>query len=223
MERTSCAERKIFVSDKWVTKKRGKTVDNQLFYELGDSLYVNVTNRCTNRCTFCIRDHGNVGGYDLWLQKEPSLEEMCKAMDNIDWKRYREVVFCGYGEPLMRLEEVVAMAAEIKKRSALPVRVNTNGHANAIYGKDITPKLEGIDTLSISLNAKDEVQYDEICKPAFEGAFETVKQFARLSKNHVKEVILSVVDTIISPEDIEKCQKIAEEIGVPLRVRHYEG
>ncbi len=198
-------------------------MENQLFYTLGNSLYVNVTNRCTNRCTFCIRDHGNVGGYDLWLEKEPSLEEMCKAMDGIDWKHYQEVVFCGYGEPLMRLDEVVALASEIKRRTTLPVRVNTNGHANIIYGKDITPRLAGIDTLSISLNAKDGKQYDEICKPAFEGAFEAVKQFARLSKNHVGEVVLSVVDTVISPEDIEKCREIAEGIGVPLRVRHYEG
>lgn len=198
-------------------------MEDQLFYTLGNSLYVNVTNRCTNRCTFCIRDHGNVGGYDLWLEKEPSLEEMCKAMDGIDWKRYQEVVFCGYGEPLMRLDEVVALASEIKRRTTLPVRVNTNGHANIIYGKDITPRLAGIDTLSISLNAKDGKQYDEICKPAFEGAFEAVKQFASLSKNHVGEVVLSVVDTVISPEDIEKCREIAEGIGIPLRVRHYEG
>ena len=100
--------------------------------------------------------------------------------------------------------------------------MNTNGHANLIFGCDVTPQLRGIDTLSISLNARDEAQYDEICRPSLEGAYEAVKEFARLSKKHVKQVVLSVVDTIISEEDIAKCQEIAAEIGVPLRVRHYE-
>ena len=198
-------------------------MENRLFYELGNSLYVNVTNRCTNRCTFCIRDHGSVGGYDLWLTREPSLTEMKKELDKVNLNRYKEVVFCGYGEPLMRLEEVVAMAEEVKKRANLPIRVNTNGQANAILGCDITPQLAGIDTLSISLNARDEAQYDEICRPSIKGAFEAVKEFARLSKKHVKQVVFSIVDTVISEEDVAACQIIAREIGVPLRVRHYEG
>lgn len=197
-------------------------MENQLFYELGDSLYVNVTNRCTNCCTFCIRDHSGVGGYDLWLKQEPTLEEMIQELDAVDLKQYQEVVFCGYGEPLMRLDEVVALAAEMKKRADIPVRVNTNGHANLILGRDVTPQLKGIDTLSISLNARDEAQYNEICQPSVEGAYEAVKEFARLSKKHVKHVVLSVVDTIISDVDIAVCQEIAAEIGVPLRVRHYE-
>lgn len=198
-------------------------MDNQLFYELGNSLYVNVTNRCTNRCTFCIRDHSGVGGYDLWLEGEPSLEEMITELDTVNLKQYQEVVFCGYGEPLLRLDEVVALAAEMKKRAEIPIRVNTNGHANLIFGHDVTPQLKGIDTLSISLNARDAAQYDEICQPSLEGAYEAVKEFACLSKKHVKQVILSVVDTIISDADIAVCRKIAEKIGVPLRVRHYEG
>lgn len=197
-------------------------MENQLFYELGDSLYVNVTNRCTNCCTFCIRDHSGVGGYDLWLKQEPALEEMIQELDAVDLKQYREIVFCGYGEPLLRLDEVVALAAEMKKRADIPVRVNTNGHANLIFGRDVTPQLKGIDTLSISLNARDEAQYNEICQPSVEGAYEAVKEFARLSKKHVKHVVLSVVDTIISDADIAVCQEIAAEIGVPLRVRHYE-
>lgn len=197
-------------------------MENQLFYELGDSLYVNVTNRCTNCCTFCVRDHSGVGGYDLWLKQEPTLEEMIQELDDVDLKQYQEVVFCGYGEPLMRLDEVVALAAEMKKRADIPVRVNTNGHANLIFGRDVTPQLKGIDTLSISLNARDEAQYNEICQPSVEGAYEAVKEFARLSKKHVKHVVLSVVDTIISDADIAVCQEIAAEIGVPLRVRHYE-
>lgn len=197
-------------------------MENQLFYELGYSLYVNVTNRCTNCCTFCIRDHSGVGGYDLWLKQEPTLEEMIQELDDVDLKQYQEVVFCGYGEPLLRLDEVVALAAEMKKRADVPVRVNTNGHANLIFGRDVTPQLKGIDTLSISLNARDEAQYNEICQPSVEGAYEAVKEFARLSKKHVKHVVLSVVDTIISDADIAECRQIAAEIGVPLRVRHYE-
>lgn len=197
-------------------------MDNQLFYELGNSLYVNVTNRCTNCCTFCIRDHRGVGGYDLWLAQEPTLEEMLRELGTVNLKQYREIVFCGYGEPLMRLDEVVALAAEMKKRVDIPIRVNTNGHANLIFGRDVTPQLKGIDTLSISLNARDAAQYDEICQPSVEGAYEAVKEFARLSKKHVKHVVLSVVDTIISDADIAECRQIAAEIGVPLRVRHYE-
>ena len=197
-------------------------MENQLFYELGNSLYVNVTNRCTNCCTFCIRDHSGVGGYDLWLAQEPTLEEIIAELDTVNLKQYGEVVFCGYGEPLLRLEEVVALAAEMKKRADIPIRVNTNGHANLIFGRDVTPQLKGIDTLSISLNARDAAQYDAICQPSLEGAYEAVKEFARLSKKHVKQVVLSVVDTIISEEDIAICREIAAEIGVPLRVRHYE-
>ena len=193
-------------------------------YLIGNSLYVNVTNRCTNRCTFCIRNTlGGIGeGIDLWLNREPSVNEIIASIKNRDLKEYQEIVFCGYGEPIIRFYDIMEVCRSIKKDSDIPIRINTNGHANEIHGKDITPLMKGlVDTISISLNARNAEEYEKICLCDYgEQGFYIMLDFAEKSKHHVNEVILSVVD-ILPPDDIKECSEIAERLGVTFRVRKY--
>ncbi len=191
-------------------------------YREGSGLYLNLTNRCTNDCAFCVRNiHDSVGDAEsLWLEREPSLEEIIADLEQRDFSEYTEVVFCGFGEPMMRLDILLEVAAYLRKRTSLPIRINTNGHANLIYGEDVTPKLEGlIDVLSISLNSATAEEYDRLCQPVFgTAAYDGLLDFASRAKNHVKKVILSVVD-ILPQEDLVLCRKRAEDAGVELRIR----
>lgn len=185
-------------------------------------MYLNITNRCTNRCDFCIRNSGpGIGEHNLWLEDEPVTKEIIEAIG--DPTEYKEVVFCGYGEPLMRLQVVVDVAKYLKKNYPnVPVRVNTNGQANLIFREDITPQLEGlIDVISISLNAENAEVYDQMCHSEYgEDAFYSILEFARKCKNHIPRVILSVVD--LPSIDVEKCRRLSEELEVEFRVRAYE-
>ncbi|MGE5630152.1 MAG: TatD family nuclease-associated radical SAM protein [Caulobacteraceae bacterium] len=188
-------------------------------YEIKNSLYINLTNKCTNNCCFCIRNHPEGLGYDLWLEKEPSAGEVTDSI--INPAEYEEIVFCGYGEPLVRLREVVEISKHLKKSGAR-VRINTNGQANLIWGRNVVPEFRGlIDSISISLNAKDAEEYQKICKPDYgESAYASILDFSRECMKYIPEVCLSVVD-IIPAYDIEVCRKIAVEIGAGFRVRHY--
>lgn len=190
-------------------------------YELGNSLYLNITNRCTNRCEFCIRQREiGVGGYDLRLEKEPSLKEIIEAIG--DPSGYNEVVFCGYGEPLMRLQTVLDVSGYLKKNYPnVPIRINTNGQANLIYGEDITPQFKGlVDVISISLNAENADKYQELCHSDYgKEAYYSILEFARKCKNHIPRVVLSVLD--LPSIDVEKCRRLSEDLCVELRVRIY--
>lgn len=194
-------------------------------YELGSSLYVNITNRCSNACSFCVRNkHDTVNGKDnLWLDREPTVDEIKADFEKRSLSEYDAVVFCGYGEPMMRADVVIEIAKWLKKNHPdIKIRINTNGQANMIYKKDITPQLEGIiDCVSISLNAENAEKYQKLCKSEFgEEAYSGLLEFARLAKQHVPKVVLSVVD-IMKPEEIEQCRKIAEDCGVTFRVREF--
>lgn len=192
-------------------------------YKYQNSLYLNLTNRCTNKCKFCIRfTPSGVDNIDLWLEHEPTVEEIIKALDDAGFENYPEIVICGYGEPLLRVDAVLEVAKYIKSKKDIKIRVNTNGHANRFAGRDVTPEMKGlIDTISISLNAENAEKYQEICLCDYgeEGFYEMLK-FASCAKNYVPDVTLSVVD-VIGEDAIEKCRKIAEEIGVNYRVREY--
>jgi len=195
-------------------------------YELGNALYVNMTNRCSNDCTFCVRNsHDTVNGKDsLWLDREPTIREIKEDFLKRDLSKYTSVVFCGYGEPLMRFDDCIEIAKWLKEMMpSLPIRINTNGQANLIEKCDVTPKLSGvIDSISISLNASNAKRYDEICHSAFgESAFEGLQEFARLAKRFVPKVILSIVDHDITPAEIEECRRIAAKCGVDFRIREY--
>lgn len=191
-------------------------------YELGKSLYVNMTNRCSNACTFCIRkDEPSINGVDdLWLEKEPTKEEVLEDILKRDLDQYDELVFCGYGEPSYRLDEICEIAKKVKKIHPIPTRLNTNGHGNLIFKKDMTPYLkDAIDVVSISLNAKNKEEYNALCRPVFENAYDELLEFARRAGKYTK-VVLTIID-ILPEEDQEACRKISQSVGADLRVRTY--
>ncbi len=205
-------------------QKDGETMT--ITYEYYDALYVNLTNRCSNACTFCVRNkHDNVNGQDdLWLEREPTREEIQADFQARDMSKYSEVVFCGYGEPMVRYDDVLFLAKWLKETyQQIPVRINTNGQANLIAGRDITPELAGIvDVLSISLNAENAQKYQKLCRSEFgEAAYEGLLDFAERAKEFVPSVVLSVVDKTMPPEEIAHCREIAQSRGVELRVRPY--
>lgn len=195
-------------------------MSDTLIYRIGGAIYINLTNKCTNNCTFCLREtHDGVENYHLWLKKDPEASEIIEALEKE--ADVSEAVFCGLGEPSMRLEVMLDVARYLKTRGS-HVRLNTNGQGSAYAGRDITPELKGlIDTVSISLNASDAVKYDAICKSIYgEEGFDHMLDFAKSCLTQGIETILSVVD-LIGEEEIAKCQKIAQDAGAKLRIRHY--
>jgi len=188
-------------------------------YELGEALYLNITNRCTNDCDFCIRRTADgIGGHRLWLDEEPGPEEVLRAVG--DPTGYEEVVFCGYGEPLLRLDVVVEVSRAIKERGGR-VRVDTNGHANLVYGRNVVPDFARyVDEVSVSLNAQDAATYEKICHTVYgRRAFSAVLEFARECVRRVGPVTLTVVEW--EGVDVDACEEIARRIGARLRVRKY--
>ena len=187
-------------------------------------MYINITNRCTNKCKFCIRyTPTGVEGEDLWLIREPEIDEIKEELIKEHFEEAKEIVFCGYGEPTLRYDAIVEVSKMIKEKNpGAIIRINTNGHGNRAAGKDITPLFKGlIDEISISLNAKNAKEYNDICVCDYgEEGFDEMLDFASKAKQHVNSVILSVVD-VLPGEDIEECRKIAEGVGVEFRVRHY--
>ena len=192
---------------------------NTIVYEYGNELYINLTNRCQNRCTFCIRDtEGGIGtGEDLWLEHEPSADEVKGAL-----KPYlgRDVVFCGYGEPTLCLDEIKEVSEFVHLHGG-HTRLNTNGLANLEYGRDVTPELKGvIDYVSISLNAPNSKRYAELCCSSFgEAAFDAIIDFTKRCKAQGLTVRLTVVGFSLNDGEAEECAKIAKELGVLFRVR----
>jgi TatD DNase family protein len=188
----------------------------EIAYKIRDSLYLNITNRCTNNCSFCIRFISDyVKGHNLRLPHEPTEEDLKNAIGNPS--KYREVVFCGYGEPLIRFDLVKSLSAWVKQEGGV-VRINTNGHGNLIQGRNILPELKGIvDGISISLDAHDEETYNKICRPVYENAFSNIVEFIRESKKYIPHVEATAVE--LEGVDIEKCREITDGLGVRLRVR----
>lgn len=190
-------------------------------YEYNGAIYINLTNRCTNRCTFCIRNgHKGVDGYDLWLKKEPSAQEVIDLIKQV--KDINKFVFCGFGEPTMRLDVLVEVAKYLKSRGG-NVRLNTNGQGSAFAGHDIAPSLRGlIDTVSISLNAPDAADYQKLCRSRYgESSYDHVLDFAKSCVAQGIDTVFTVVD-VIGEDDIEKSRKIAESIGARFRVRQHQ-
>jgi TatD DNase family protein len=191
-------------------------------YPIRDSLYVNVTGACTNECTFCTRFKSSyVKGHNLLLKRDPSVEEMLSALDAQPLTAYREVVFCGLGEPLLRLDVVKRVAVHLKAKGC-SIRVNTNGQANLIYGRNIVPELQGlIDSISISLNSSNADRYYDLCRPKFGlGTFQSVLEFIRECKKYIPHVSVTALD--MDPEELEACRHLAQqELGVEFRERHY--
>ena len=192
------------------------------------NLYVNITNQCNCSCTFCLRNMKHMAeNSSLWLRDgEPSVEQVERERDAVPWDYIKEVVFCGFGEPTMRLDDLVTLLRYVKKtHPGMPTRLNTNGLAELQYGRDdIAAQFDGLlDTVSISLNASNAERYYELTRARFGvKSWEGMLTFAMHCKPYVPNVVLTVVDHVESDEEIAKCRQICEERGLTLRVRPYE-
>lgn len=199
-------------------------MSNILVYELDKKIYINLTNRCTNECIFCLRqDKDDVCGQELWLDSEDfTSEDVIEQLKKFNLSS--EVIFCGYGEPMLKFEVLRQVAKYIKETyPEIKIRVNTNGHANFIYKKNVVPELVGlVDEFSVSLNASNSEEYDELSQPKFENAYEEVKKFIKCSADAGIETVASIVDGYKGRRlDVEKCREIAESHGAKLRVREW--
>ena len=184
----------------------------EILYKVHHGLYVNLTNKCPCACTFCLRqtmDH--VGeSHSLWLEREPSAEEVIAEFAKFDMNEFEEVVFCGFGEPTEALPVLLKVAAYVKETFSKPVRINTNGMGNLIWNRDITPEFEGlIDTVSISLNTPNAERYHELVRSKFgDQSFDAMISFAKKCTQHVPKVVMTTVATTITKEEEAQCSKI---------------
>lgn len=202
---------------------------NQLVYFLGNTMYINATNLCTNRCVFCIRGVSDtVAGANLWLENENiTAEQIIKEIELNQPEIRDEVVFCGYGEPLIKIDLVLAVAKHLKSNYPnLPVRINTNGHANLIHRRNVVLELIGlIDKISISLNAENAEKYEEITQCKFDKniAYKEVKNFiTECAKNGIDTTVTVVSKFKHYDIDIAECEKIANNLGAKLfKVREW--
>ena len=198
-----------------------------IVYRVGKGLYVNLTNRCPCACTFCIRQNGSgvYGSDSLWLEREPTADEVIAAIEAADGSSCDELVFCGYGEPTERLDVLLAVARHVRAAFPQPpIRVNTNGLSDLIAGRPTARLFAGLaDTVSVSLNAATAEEYVKLCRPKFGAiAYEALQKFAVEAKAHVPSVVMSVVGTAdMTPDKIAACREVCDRIGVPLRVRTY--
>ena len=185
-------------------------------YAVGRNLYLNITNRCPCACTFCIRTmcDGAYGSDPLWLEHEPSMEEIRAALDKEDLSQYEEVVFCGYGEPTERLDILCETAKLLKSRGVKTIRINTNGLSDLIHGRKTAADLKGlVDIVSVSLNAGTEAEYLKVTRPKYgAAAYPAMQQFALDCKQYVPQVMFSVVDILPQPE-LDAAQQLAEGSG----------
>ena len=206
---------------------------NTLVYLLDGKIYINLTNRCTNDCIFCLRkDKSDVKGQELWLDSEnftakdviEQFEDIIKKHFTLHSSQFTETIFCGYGEPMMKLEVLKEVAKYIKDNyPKTKIRVNTNGHANFVYKKNVVPELKGlVDEFSVSLNGATKEEYNELSQPKFPEAYDEKKKFIKACSEEGISVIASVVEGYKGRHlDLEKCEKIANDLGAKFRVREW--
>lgn len=197
-----------------------------ILYKVHNNLYVNLTNRCSCSCTFCLRNTRETVGESgtLWLTREPSVEEVKAEFEKYSMEDYEEVVFCGFGEPTERIDDLLEIAKYVKDNYQKKIRLNTNGQGSLSNGRNIAPLMEGlIDTVSISLNHPDAEKYQEIVRSRFgDKAFPAMLDFAREAVRYVPNVVMSTVSTTISAEEEEKCRQICSGLGATYRIRPFE-
>lgn len=194
-----------------------------ILYTYKDQVYANITNRCNCRCRFCIRSHEDAIGdaTSLWHRQDPSPQEIKEAMDAFDFHGYKELVYCGYGEPTCALETLIDTARYAKERYGLSIRVNTNGLGSLQHGRDIVPELaQVVDSVSISLNAPDEAAYNEVTRPTLPGAYQAMLDFAAQAARQIPEVRFTIVD-VLPEEEIQASKDLAASLHIPLRIRKF--
>ncbi|MEM3726494.1 MAG: TatD family nuclease-associated radical SAM protein [Candidatus Bathyarchaeia archaeon] len=196
-------------------------------YWLGNTLYLNITNKCHNNCYFCLRNFMNgVGGFNLKLQSEPSVDDVIGELQNfINMKNWKEIVFCGFGEPTERLNCMLEVTRWIKRYygKIVDIRLDTNGQCFLLNeNRDVLRELKeaGVNRISVSLNAHNKETYNQICRPAFNDAFESILEFVKKAKENF-DVEITVV--AVPEVDIAKVEEISREFGVRFRLREYIG
>ena len=199
-------------------------MSNTLAYLLDGKIYINLTNKCTNACIFCLRnDKDDVCGKDMWLSSEDfSAQDVINQINELPLSN--EITFCGYGEPMLKLDILKEVAQYLKtNHPEIKLRINTNGHANFVYKRNVAEELKGlIDVISVSLNGTTKEEYDELSQPKFEEAYEEVKKFIKASSEAGIKTIATVVDGYKGRRlNIDLCQQIAQELGATLRVREW--
>ena len=196
-----------------------------ILYEVGKNLYINLTNKCPCNCTFCIRNNGDgaYGSDSLWLEREPTVDEVISALKEKPLDDYDEIIFCGYGEPTESLDSLVEVGKFLKSTTKTIVRLNTNGLSDLIHGEKTAHKLvSAVDVVSVSLNAGTKDEYLKVTLPSFgEKSYEAMLDFASDCKDNGLKVMFSIVD-VIPKEEIEKCKEISTERGITLRIRPYD-
>jgi TatD family-associated radical SAM protein len=192
-----------------------------LSYVIGNSLYLNITDRCTLACTFCPKHNGShrVHDYDLTLDHRPGIDEILAAIEQPS--RFDQVVFCGFGEPTLRLKVLLKVAGDIKRRGG-QVRLNTDGLANLVHKRNVLPELSRcVDAMSISMNAQNETLYQRHCKPAIESSFQAMLDFVELAPDYISDVTASAIDGL-DGVDLEACRLLATQRGVKFRRRELD-
>ena len=194
-------------------------------YWMDNKLYLNITNRCSNCCYFCLKNFKRgVAGFNLKLTEEPRLDQITAELENILFMRnWAEAVFCGFGEPTERFDVLLAVAGWIRQHYGRPLklRLNTNGHGYVLNGgRDVAAELRaaGLNRVSVSLNAGEGETYLEICKPSFAGAYQAVIDFVKKAKPHFEVEVTAVR---VPEVDLEKAQAVAICLGVKFRIRDY--
>lgn len=189
------------------------------------NIYVNLTNNCPCSCTFCLRNTKEMAkSNSLWLDTEPTVQEVTEEFEKYDLTQFNEIIFCGFGEPLTRLDDLLEVAKYLKNRSSNnPIRINTNGLADLVNEKETSSLLKDlINTVSISLNASNAEEYLRLTRSKFGiESYDAMLKFVVSCKEYVPNVVMTVVDCI-GQEEIDACQAVCDTIGVPLRVRPFE-
>ena len=190
------------------------------------AVYVNITNDCNCDCVFCLRSMKEMAHESsLWIEHDPSIGEIIAELDRLPWEYVREVVCCGFGEPLIRLDTVLAVLRYVKEHHPeVATRVNTNGLGELEHGHEFTERFAGLlDTISISLNASNAERYLALTRSKFGiSSYEAMLTFAEHCKPYVPNVVLTVVEKVENEEEIARCRAICAERGLTLRVRVYE-
>lgn len=199
----------------------------EILYKVHQGLYVNLTNRCSSACTFCLRQSMDSVGesHSLWLEREPTAQEVIAEFEKWDLSQFKEVVFCGFGEPTCALPVLLEVASWLKAHEAPPIRVNTNGQGSLIAGRDISGELAAcVDTVSVSLNHPDPAAYQAlVCSQFGEDAFPAMLDFAKKCAQAGIHVVMTTVDTTITHEEEARCRTICEQVRAEYRMRPWVG
>ena len=214
----------------YATHKGGKYLPFEQSLEIDSEskrgLYVNITNQCNCDCVFCLRQKKKMAEESsLWLQQEPTIEEIKSELQKAPWALINEVVFCGFGEPTLRLPELTAALKFVREtHSDIPTRLNTNGLGELAHGREIAADFAGLlDVVSISLNASMAERYLKLTRAEYGlQSYEAMLTFAEHMKTYVPKVVLTIVDHVNTEEEIERCRQICDSRHLTLRVRPYE-